>query len=1063
MSSQYKRGAVRSGRSRRQRLAAGAVLASTTLLGTYLAAVRPQPTYASPNKGGAEQGQDLGPSGRAFAAFTTPRSAPTCGGVTPVTNEATLRTALTNAVDGDTICVSGTIQLRASLPIITNTTLTLVGDGGGDDTISPDSSYEAAVGSLLRANLNADDTLTIANLGFQGGRAQDDGSSSAWGGAIDVLGGALVVHDSAFVDNRTNASVSGSGGAISVRGNAYLYGSTFASNQVGLTSSGNSGGAVYVSDRAIIGSGNSFSANSAHTRGGALYVNRGPISIASSTFSNNTAYVGGAVSLRRFFGVMPITDSIFIGNIAGYFGGAILTYGGVEIDASTFSGNKVVNPYANTGKGGALYVSREATIDGTTFSGNESSHRGGAIYAYSGATVTDDTFTNNDAMNEGGAIHTPGTLTVASSMFSDNEARDGGGINWTGADDTISIADSRFTANKALTGGDGGALRLVRSGTSALALIESSSFAGNSSEDDGGAIRISGPVEMSVFNSSLTGNSALGSSSATGGALSITGAGSATLTNTFVGANYASHYTGGLYVGTDGALSLVFTTVYDDSVADVTAPSSIYLSNRVAFTAIGSAVGNSTNLPVIELDNTATIDDTYLVVAGPGVALGGTGSKNVPAGTLQLAALDNTSIPGEGGRSPAATSVLVTGAASSDLNTGVTKDQLDVLRGTVADPTWTIGSRQVAAGSGPSPTPTPTPTPATPPSAPRDVRAVPGDRSATVSWAAPASVGSFPVTTYRAVATPSGRSCLVSATVTSCDVTGLINGTPYTFTVQALSGAGWSSPSNPSNAIRPGGDTPAPEPQPLPEALAPGESLLQVNGIPDPNVSVDPNADDDGLRIKGDGWTMDLDGLGPDGKPLNLGPNGSLRLQDERDVATEGTGFLPNSQVDLYVNPPVETAASRAQASTEAIYVGTVRTDASGNFSGTATLPEDIAPGEHVLQATGYSPGRQARAMSLGVIVEPSLVLDRGTRKADGRHDRIRATGSSTGIEAGTRLTPWIRYNGQTSFTQGKATITVQSDGTFRWTRQIRKDKGITAYVSYVDTRSNEVFWAKVR
>jgi len=233
--------------------------------------------------------------------------------------------------------------------------------------------------------------------------------------------------------------------------------------------------------------------------------------------------------------------------------------------------------------------------------------------------------------------------------------------------------------------------------------------------------------------------------------------------------------------------------------------------------------------------------------------------------------------------------------------------------------------------------------------------------------------------------------------------------------------------------------------------------------VPDPNVTVEPKPTDNGLRIEGDGWSMALDGLGPDGKPLNLGPDGVLRLEGERDVATEGTGFLPNSQVDLYVDPPVLLTGARTRAATEAIYVGTVRTDASGNFAGTATLPEDIAPGDHVLQATGYSPGRQARAMSLGVVVDPSLVLDKGVRRSDGRHDRIRTTGSSTGIEAGVRLTPWIRYSGQSSFTQGKATITVQSDGSFRWTRQIKKGKGITAYVSYVDVKSNEVFWAKVR
>ena len=37
----------------------------------------------------------------------------------------------------------------------------------------------------------------------------------------------------------------------------------------------------------------------------------------------------------------------------------------------------------------------------------------------------------------------------------------------------------------------------------------------------------------------------------------------------------------------------------------------------------------------------------------------------------------------------------------------------------------------------------------------------------------------------------------------TCEVTGLTNGTTYTFTVKALNGAGWSAESAPSNAVTP--------------------------------------------------------------------------------------------------------------------------------------------------------------------------------------------------------------------------------------------------------------------
>jgi len=97
--------------------------------------------------------------------------------------------------------------------------------------------------------------------------------------------------------------------------------------------------------------------------------------------------------------------------------------------------------------------------------------------------------------------------------------------------------------------------------------------------------------------------------------------------------------------------------------------------------------------------------------------------------------------------------------------------------------------------------PVPPPPPVYPASAPLDVLATAGDALAAVTWTAPASSGSFPVTSYRVTARPGGQSCL-SSTLT-CTVAGLTNGTTYTFTVSALNGAGWGADSLPSNAVIP--------------------------------------------------------------------------------------------------------------------------------------------------------------------------------------------------------------------------------------------------------------------
>jgi DNA-binding beta-propeller fold protein YncE len=86
--------------------------------------------------------------------------------------------------------------------------------------------------------------------------------------------------------------------------------------------------------------------------------------------------------------------------------------------------------------------------------------------------------------------------------------------------------------------------------------------------------------------------------------------------------------------------------------------------------------------------------------------------------------------------------------------------------------------------------PAPAPAPVIPPGAPGTPVAVPGNRSAVVTWTPPEAPGSFSVTTYSVRATPDGRTCVTTST--SCEITDLEPGMQYTFTVRALSGAGWS-------------------------------------------------------------------------------------------------------------------------------------------------------------------------------------------------------------------------------------------------------------------------------
>lgn len=225
-----------------------------------------------------------------------------------------------------------------------------------------------------------------------------------------------------------------------------------------------------------------------------------------------------------------------------------------------------------------------------------------------------------------------------------------------------------------------------------------------------------------------------------------------------------------------------------------TVPSGIAATNT--FVAGPIPALSSSSVPFGSMSVGATSADSSITFSNTGGS-----SLTINVGGITIAGGDDTDYMVTGGTCSAGATVTAGGSCTIDLAFAPTQSGARSATLTVA----TSAGSVAAALSGTGLSAPPTPVPAVPASAPMDVGATEGDRSLSVSWAAPASAGSFPITHYQVTTRPSSGSCLVSAETTGCLLEGLSNITEYQVRVRALTGAGWGAWSEPVSV------TPQPE------------------------------------------------------------------------------------------------------------------------------------------------------------------------------------------------------------------------------------------------------------
>ncbi len=325
-----------------------------------------------------------------------------------------------------------------------------------------------------------------------------------------------------------------------------------------------------------------FLVQSRATRGGAVFLGGGAELVAEDAeFDQNRANSGSGGSIFAEAGTqVTITGSEFTSGSAGS-GGSIASAGTTSITSTTFTDVSV------TGDGGCIHQSGGSlTITGndpaagdTLFEICAADAAGGGVFVDGGAafTVSGAQFTDNAAGGSGGGIHiadsAAGTSSITNSLFTDNCARASG---------SCFVAVAANANGGAILAGDD-------------LVIDGSTFEGNQSFGDGGAIATDGTAAVSIQKSVFSNNQALtGDTAGSGGALNIAGGTQVTIgLSAFVnsvGANHANDNGGGIFNG--GTLNLTNATVSGSTA----------LSNGGAIFGTGGSTTTLTNVTIVGND-----------------------------------------------------------------------------------------------------------------------------------------------------------------------------------------------------------------------------------------------------------------------------------------------------------------------------------------------------------------------------------------------------------------------------------------------------------------------------
>ncbi|HEV3343358.1 MAG TPA: hypothetical protein VG125_23505 [Pirellulales bacterium] len=273
---------------------------------------------------------------------------------------------------------SGTGSLRAEIAA-----------AAAGDTIVFAPGLDGQTVTLTSGELDINKSLTIngpgaGQLAVSGGNAsrvfEVDGATT-----IVTLSGLTISHG----DSGGGTLYGAGGGILNYGGMLTLSGCTVSQNLA------TEGGGIYNSSGTLTVSGCMLSGNSA-LEGGGLYNNAGATAtIVNGTLSGNIASggdydEGDGGGVYNFEGTVTLSGCTLSGNSAGLDGGAVYTYGYVEVEKSKHKTIDIVI--------GAMTISG-CTVTGSSAFEGAGFYNASATASYQTLTISDSVFSNNGPLN----------------------------------------------------------------------------------------------------------------------------------------------------------------------------------------------------------------------------------------------------------------------------------------------------------------------------------------------------------------------------------------------------------------------------------------------------------------------------------------------------------------------------------------------------------------------------------------------------------------------------------------------------------------------------------------